>query len=418
LASPPAPSSDRSGVVFILGATAVAGVAGYIVQGVAPLLLHGAENYLRFQTFWSTLYLAVAALSGIQQEVTRATHRRAPNSPRAPRTFAQPFAAAVSAATLLIVLSTAALWAPALFPVSTVPLVLALAAATTGYAGAAVLSGLLYGLRLWRAVALLTSADAILRLVLIIVVGAIAPTLSALGWAVAVPFTLALAVVWMSHRQRVVDNYEFDVPLRRLAQNSGKTLLGAVSIGVLTSGLPMLIDVTSRSEDAATVGALTFVITLTRAPVVIVVLALQSYLTVRFRDRAARASRELLSLLGGLAAATVAIALAAFVLEPPVLEAIWGPEYRVDGATCALVVLSAGMTGALGITGSAVLARADHRSYMWGWVGAAVLLVVLMLTPMDVTPRVLMATAVAPVLGLLIHLHSVYVGGFREAWSR
>ena len=70
----PAPHRRRwpSGVVAILIATAIAGGCGYIVTAVVGAT-RPADEYADFGVFWATLYLVIAALSGVQQEVTRAT---------------------------------------------------------------------------------------------------------------------------------------------------------------------------------------------------------------------------------------------------------------------------------------------------------------------------------------------------------
>ncbi|MCU1443148.1 MAG: hypothetical protein JWQ59_1298, partial [Cryobacterium sp.] len=69
-----------TGFTRILVATAIAGIAAYVVTWVVPRIIGGVD-YKVFAVFWASMYLVVTALSGIQQEVTRATRPVLPSSP-------------------------------------------------------------------------------------------------------------------------------------------------------------------------------------------------------------------------------------------------------------------------------------------------------------------------------------------------
>ena len=70
--APEAARRGPNGAVLILAATAIGGGAGYVLQAFAGPTLD-TKLYAPFSVFWSALYLFVSALSGLQQEVTRAT---------------------------------------------------------------------------------------------------------------------------------------------------------------------------------------------------------------------------------------------------------------------------------------------------------------------------------------------------------
>lgn len=391
-------TGGASGLGTITFAIVGAGVVGYAIQGLVPVFVRDAADYLQFSVFWSTLYLVGAALSGIQQEVARATR---PTDTEASSASIQPFAVWVVLVVGAVVGLTSILWSGWVFPLETLPRAAALTAGVVGYAAMSTLAGLFYGVELWRGVATLTLADAVIRLVFVGVTLAIQPTPTALATAVVLPFPLAVALAWKWYRPRV-GRYRLDVPPRQLARNTLSTIGGATATGVLTSGFPLLIDVTS-SEPATEIGALVFVVTLTRAPLVVPALALQSFLTVHFRKQPGALLMPMLRIVAMVLAVSAVVAAAAFPLEPIILRALWGEAYTVSGLTCALIVLTAGATATLCVSGAAVLSANRHNAYLVGWVVAALATVAAMLLPLALEPRVLAAMAIGPVAGLVIH---------------
>jgi hypothetical protein len=279
--------------------------------------------------------------------------------------------------------------------------------ALVGYAGVAVLSGVFYGLKLWSAAAFLTIADGVLRLVLVMTALLTGLDLGMVGWAVALPFSLALGLAWLVFGRRVRGRYRVDVGPAVLAGNAAKAVGGAVALGILTSGLPLLLSLAPTSESKAAVGALTFVVILTRAPLVVPMLALQGWLTVFFRDRSKARLRSLVRLEAGVLGVSALAALLAFIVEPWLLRALWGARYLVDGPTCAGVVFTAGLTAALCISGPATLAAGRHSAYLFGWAVAAALTVGMLFLPLPLVPRTLLAIAVGPLVGIAVHVSAL-----------
>lgn len=394
-----APQTSRSGLGSISLAILGAGAVGYAIQGLVPRFVPDQATYLEFSVFWSTLFLLGAALSGVQQEVTRATHPAPPGTPRS--TIGH-----YTLGTLIIVGGvvglTSPLWAGLVFPVSTVANAALLTMGAVGYAAMSVLMGLLYGIMLWPGVAALTLTDAFLRLILILGVLLVRPDPILIAVAVVAPFPIAVLTIGLVSRNHL-SAFTLDVMQRQLARNTLSTVAGAAATGVLTSGFPLLIKVSSGAADTSAVAALVFVVTLTRAPLVVPALALQSYLTVHFRQRRGSLLAPMLRIVGAVIAVSAAVSAVAFFLEPLILQAIWGPDYTLDGWTCALIVLTAGATASLCVSGAAVLAANHHTVYVSGWAVAAAATVVAILLPLPLLPRVLTAMAVGPVLGLVAH---------------
>lgn len=405
--------SPPSGLGTIMLAIVGAGVIGYLIQGLVPLFVRDPAEYLKFSVFWSTLYLVGAGLSGIQQEISRATRTATLDGPTS---SIRGLALVIVTAVGTIAVVTAFLWAPPVFGPGAVALTAALIAGVSGYAGMSAMMGLFYGVRLWIGVTALTLLDASLRLVAVVAVLLLGAGTTALGVAVVVPFPLALLIAWAWARRRV-GRYRLDVSTAYLFRNMLSTIGGASATGLLTSGFPLLISVTS-SEEPAAVGALVFVVTLTRAPLVVPAMALQSYLTVHFRDRVGSQLTPMLRLMAGVVAISSVVALIAYFLEPLLLRALWGEQYSVAGITCALVVLTAGVTAALCISGAAVVAASQHGVFVVGWVAAAVATILTMLLPLALEPRVLLAMAVGPLVGLLVHTLGLLRGEGARSPSR
>jgi O-antigen/teichoic acid export membrane protein len=394
----------RRGLAVILGATAVAGACGYLIQLAAPALLGDAHAYLAFSVFWSTLYLFGSAVSGVQQELTRATHASPrPTGRRTLRIFTLGAAVVLAAVSALVgILLSSGPFAPAPAAMTvwfTVGLV--------GYLLMSILTGLMYGLELWGPIASLVVADALIRAVLVMVGFALGLSTGVLAALVASPFALAVGIVWLLIRRRVVDRFLVDVGARQLTANTLRTSLGAAAMGVLVTGLPLLLRTTMPNADAAALAGLVLVITITRAPLIIPLMALQSYLVVEFRRSSAHIWSVLSRYLLILAAVTAALAAAAWAGGPALIYFISHGQFAVAASTCAAVVASAGLVAAICITGPALLARGQHNWYVAGWVISAAATICLLMTPVEIGLKTALALLLAPGLGVIMNVLSV-----------
>jgi len=355
----------------------------------------------------------VGGLSGIQQEVTRATHVIEPGT-RVRPSRARNFAIVAAVAVAVLTVATAPLWQPAVFPGSGWALVLPLAVGAGSYVLVATLSGSLYGVAQWRSLALMIAADGILRLLLIVVGLVLVPDVVALAWAAALPFPLAIMVLWPVVRGGFVGRSDLDVGYRALTWNVARTVLASVSAAVLVSGFPLLLGLVGKDADAALRGELIFTITLARAPLIVTVLSLQSVLLVRFRDHAESWLRTFLAVQGVIAAGAVLIGLGGLLLGPAVFSWVGGAPTSISGEFIAVLVVSSALVGALYVSGSAVLARSQHFVYSLGWVAAAAATIVVMLLNLDLLSRVATALVVGPAVGLVVHLAWLAVASLRS----
>lgn len=388
-----------SGVGPIGVATIVAGLAGYAVTWVVFRAL-GAADYSVFAVFWAITYLLVGALSGIQQEVTRATRRR-PDSAPAPAT-ARDFAVLTSGVVLVVVLVATPLWTGLAFPGESWHLVLPLAAATASYAVVAVAAGVLSGLAVWRVVALMVVLDGLLRLALVSLAALLWPDPAVLGWAVALPFPISVVVAWLVARRRLVGRFVLDVSLRTLTWNVSRTVVAAAATGILVSGFPFVLRLTSHEVPAERLGVVILALTLVRAPLIISAMSLQSLFIVRFRE-APDPRTGVLALLGLVAGGGLVLAVLGWLVGPAVFLLLFGPEAVVDGGFVAVIALSSTLIAAMFVTGPALLAPGRHTAYTGGWVLAAAASVLLLLLPIPFDARLAVAVIGAPALGVVMH---------------
>lgn len=390
-----------SGLAIILIAIAFAGIASYAVTILVANRI-GLAGYAVFAVFWSFIYFIIGALGGIQQEVTRATTRKTEEA-TTHASRARTFGIVAGAIVFVAVVGTAPVWVSTTFANDGWALVWPLAVGASSYVMVAVLAGSLYGVAAWVPLALMISVDAILRLVALAITLSFTADVVALAWSVAIPFPLALVVLWPFIRHSIVGLSQLDVGYRALTWNVARTIAAAAAAAVMVSGFPLLLGLTSHSELKATLGMFIVTITLTRAPLIVLALSLQSYLLVLFRDNTHHFWRHLLGLLCAVVTGGAAFAVAGWFLGPPVYFFLFPNKLQPDAPFFAILVGSSALVAALCITAPAVLARAQHFVYTSGWVAAAVVTIAALMLPFDFASRTIFALVGGPVVGLLVH---------------
>lgn len=401
-----------SGLLLILGATAVAAVAGYFVIWIVPVQI-GLTDYKNFGQFWAAMYLVVGTLAGIQQEVTRGTIVRPAGLPER-ASLARNFGVLGAVAVFVAIVASAPVWVVTVFPDDGWALVFPLAFAASSYVLVATLTGTLYGLARWKAVALMIAVDAILRLAAVGLLSFVTRDTTVLAWAASAPFLLTILILWPGVRSSVVGRAALDVDYRALLWNVSRTMVAAASTGVLVSGLPVVIGIAGADEPAVLVSTLFLAITITRAPVIVLVMSLQSYLLIGFRESPGSINRNLLRALAIIAAGGLGLAAAAWAIGPVVFDLLYGGAVMLEGWFYGVLVVSSALIAAMAVTGSAVLARSQHRPYSLGWLVAAAATIVCFTVPAGITEKTVVAVLVAPLCGLAVHLGYLLVHQQRE----
>ncbi len=398
-----------SNVSWVLLSTVIAGGVAYLVQLFAPALLKNEDTYVAFSILWAAIYLGVSALSGVQQEFSRATQTRTqtPTSDESAQTtlgraFLVLMAVALGAALIIAAVISAGSVSYG-FSQVLLPIVIAL----VGYLALAVLSGMLAGMVRWPLVAAVLIADAVLRAIILLVGFMLQWDALVLAYAIAVPFGLTAFFGALAVRRVFTGAVAFDEPARGLITNSFTTVLGAVAMGAVVSGLPLLIGVTMPGAEVSWVAGALFAILITRAPIVTPAIALQSYIVSTFRGPADAAERSQPEKLGrklsfGALVLVVLTALATWI-GPYLVRWFSAGRLAVSHGLMLAIIVGAVLTAVLSASAALLIARSYHRASAAGWVVTALLTIALLLVPLAYELRLSLALVLAPAAGLVVH---------------
>jgi len=385
-----------SGAVDLMIATAVAGGAGYLLTFVAGIEL-GPARYVAFGVLWSSLFFAVGALNGVQQEVARAT-RRAPTA--GGTHVVRDVTLGLAAVAFLVAVGTSPLWVHLIFTSASLWLALPLALGLVGHTITTSLIGMLHGLHLVRMVAGIVIVDAALRLGLSVIALNLSRDITIVSWALVLPYLVTPVLVWAIARRKI-SYATIDVNRRTLLRNVGSTIVAAVASGALISGVSLLVAVAGRDTPPAAVGAVIFAINITRAPLIIVVAAMQNYVVVRLRDRADWL-RILLRLAAGVAFGTLVFSVLIGIVGEGLFAYLLDGE-SVDPFLLALIAGSGGLVALMSLSGAAIIARGGHSMNTVGWLAAAATTATTLLIIPSFESAVSVGLVAGPLVGLLAH---------------
>jgi len=152
-------------------------------------------------------------------------------------------------------------------------------------------------------------------------------------------------------------------------------------------------------------------VTLTRAPLLVPLTAMQGNLIAHFVDERAQRLRALIApgaLIGGIGAVGVA---AAGLVGPWFLRVVFGPQYQASSTLLAWLTAAAVAIAMLTLTGAAAVAAALHRAYSLGWVGATLASGLLLLLPLPLETRTVVGLLCGPLVGIAVHLAALARAG-------
>ena len=168
-------------------------------------------------------------------------------------------------------------------------------------------------------------------------------------------------------------------------RGASHSIAAAGASAILVMGFPVLLKATSGDLGAAG-GVVILAVTLTRAPLLVPLTAMQGNLIAHFVDQRTERLRALVAPAAVVAAWALVGVVAAGLFGPWLLRAAFGAEYPADGALLAWLTAAAIAIALLTLTGAATVAAALHRAYSVGWVSATVASVLLLLLPLDWRP--------------------------------
>lgn len=396
-AGPVAPGS----VMRVAVATAAAAVCGYVVLYLAARSL-GPAGFAMFAVFWGAFGLVAGAANGLLQEATREV--RLSREPAAgPRTAPMWVGAAVGTAAAAVIAGTAPAWAPAVFAASRPLSVALLSVGLAGFCLHATLLGMLAGTGRWGHYGALMVTDAAIRVLVAVTAFLAGWGLGGFLWATVAGAVAWLLVLGVSGSARLAAGLRTNGGVRRYLRGSFHSVAAAAASAVLVMGFPVLLKTTSGELGAAG-GVVILAVTLTRAPLLVPLTAMQGNLVAHFADRPGARLRALV------VPATVVLVLgtlgvlAAALLGPWLLRAAFGAQYQTGGVLLAWLTAGAVCIALLTLTGFAAVAAAAHRAYALGWVGATVAAALLLSLPLELENRTVLALLCGPLVGIAVHL--------------
>jgi O-antigen/teichoic acid export membrane protein len=393
----------RSSVARVGTATAVTALCGYAVVYLAARDLAPA-GFSVFAVFWGAFGLVTGAANGLLQETTREVRSACYTKIVAGRrTHPLRVASLVGVGAALVIAGSSPLWSRPVFADARWLSVELLSIGLAGFCLHATLLGMLAGANHWTQYGALMVTDAVIRVAVAVATFVAGWGLIGFLWA-----TVAGAVAWLI---MIVASPTARAAARLLTAGGTATFLRGVAhsitaagaSAILVMGFPVLLKVTSNALGAQG-GVVILAVTLTRAPLLVPLTAMQGNLIAHFVDERTARLRALIApamLVGAIGAVGV---VAAGLLGPWLLRVGFGPDYHAGSALLAWLTAAAVAIAMLTLTGAAAVAAALHRAYALGWVGATVASTLLLLLPLPLETRTVVALLCGPVVGIGVHL--------------
>lgn len=393
----------RGSMARVGTATAVTALCGYGVIYLAARDL-APSGFSVFGVFWGAFGLVSGAAFGLLQETTREI-RGMPYLDVAPAKRTHPLRVAmlIGVAAAVVIAGTAPLWSARVFVEARWLSVALLSVGLAGFCVHTTLLGMLAGINQWTQYGALMVTDAVIRV-------AIAAATVALGWQLTgfLWATVAGAVAWLilllaSPTTRAAARLLTPGGTATFLRGAAHSITAAGASAILVMGFPVLLKLTS-AELGAEGGVIILAVTLTRAPLLVPLTAMQGNLIAHFVDQRNDRVRALIAPAGIVAAIGAVGVLAAGAVGPWLLRVAFGPQYHAGSALLAWLTGAAVAIAMLTLTGAAAVAAALHRAYSLGWVGATVASGLLLLLPLSLPTRTVVGLLCGPLVGIGVHL--------------
>lgn len=393
----------RSSVARVGSATVLTALCGYAVVYLAARDLAPA-GFSVFAVFWGAFGLVTGAANGLLQETTREVRAvRCTQIAAGPRTRPLRVAGLVGLVAAVAIGGSAPLWSAHVFAAARWLSVGLLSVGLAGFCLHATLLGMLAGANRWTQYGALMVTDAVIRVAVAVATFVIGWGLVGFLWA-----TVAGAVAWLimlavSPTAQAAARLLTPGDAATFLRGAAHSITAAGASAILVMGFPVLLKATS-SELGAQGGVVILAVTLTRAPLLVPLTAMQGNLIAHFVDARTERLRALVApamLIGAVGAVGV---LAAGLVGPWLLRVGFGPDYQAGGALLAWLTAAAVAIAMLTLTGAGAVAAALHRAYAVGWVGATVAATSLLLVPLPLQTRTVVALLCGPLVGIGVHL--------------
>ena len=427
----------------LLGSSLLAAVSTLLVTMIAQRALNGSE-LTEFLLFWAALFTVTGIITGIQPEITRAVGtartravadralaNRAASGGAASAEGSAPqgarvvtVTAALGAIAGALVLVSSPLWAGQQIPHSAAVGVTVMAVGVFLYALQATMSGVTAGEDRWYLFAAVGGLESAGRLILMLAAALMIPSLAGLEVATVVPMGLWLILAFVTFSGRRLWVARADVPARRLITNILWSFLSSAAAAVLMMGFPNVLKASGAAESEPVVlGTLILAISITRSPIMIPLQAFQGVAVSAFLKQRHRPVAAFIKPAAAVVAVGAVGALAAYLVGPLLFRLIYPPaagaesayEAAASGITLGALVFASALLALMTLSGNMALAVNQHRIYLAGWVvAAAVTLSLAFLVPAPLVPRAIVALAVGPVCGFVVHMVGVALASRTE----
>jgi O-antigen/teichoic acid export membrane protein len=400
----------RRGALFasVAAGYGVASVAGYVLLAVVGRTLTPGQFGL-FVVFWGILFALGGSLTTTEQEAAR---RTASGDEAATPALGTVALASAMLAGLAAALTLVPPIADRLYgDVSRVVGVLVVLAVISWAVQFAV-RGALIGSGHVRGFAGLTVAEAVLRIVLLLLVLATFG-LNLVTAAIAVIGGSFAWLIWFGRGRailRLVDrNWRaWWGGLRR----SLSLMVGAALTAAVITGYPTLVTALTGQVP----GEIFAILTITRAPLLLLspVQAVAVPAVVRWRAQAQ--VRGLSRIRGGLVGGTVAAAILSglggvvgWLSGPWVLQLVYGHAYHVERVDAALLAASTLLLGWLSLVSAALIALSAYRFMILVWLSATIVTALwLAISPLGVADTTAMGALIGPLAGMAVGLPGLW----------
>lgn len=419
----PSGTVTRYQSLALLGSSLLAAVSTLVVTMIAQRALTGSE-LTEFLLFWAALFTVTGIITGIQPEITRAvgtartqTVSAEGSAPQGARVAT--VTAALGAIAGALVLVSSPLWAGQQIPHSAAVGVTAMAVGVFLYALQATMSGVTAGEDRWYLFAVVGGLESAGRLILMLAAALLIPSLAGLEAATVIPMGLWLILAFVTVSGRRLWVARADVPARRLTTNILWSFLSSAAAAVLMMGFPNVLKASGAAErEPVVLGTLILAISITRSPIMIPLQAFQGVAVSAFLKQRHRPVAAFIKPAAAVVAVGAVGALAAYLVGPLLFRLIYPPaagaesayEAAASGITLGALVFASALLALMTLSGNMALAVNQHRIYLAGWVvAAAVTLSLAFLIPAPLVPRAIVALAVGPVCGFVVHMVGVSV---------
>lgn len=380
---------------FVIAALIISAISGLLISWLTYRFIDD-HSYVAFSIFWGWLYFGVGAVSGIQQEIARASSTPAHIDQRNWKLLG---IWTLAAGTIITSVSFSA-WAITsgnsgnrdFFQ----PIIGCLG--IFGYVFIAAACGALYGLSQWRILGFMIAIDGLARLCLVAISLKIGAELPFVELMVVLPFILiALGfVISLAFGKKLRNSAPaFDVNFRKITLNAFFLMAASASMAILISGFQGLMGLALGGMDDALFGQVAFSVMILRAPLVIAVLSVQSLLIVQFRNRPKRRQKRLLfQLLGLLFFIAVCEWVVISMFGTQLFISFTGKELIIPGIVITSIVASGFLLGVMFTIGSSLVARSRHGWYLASWLLAVCLTLAILLSPIELLLKLNLALVV------------------------